>query len=67
VTKDHAKEIIEEILRVFEVFMHIQQHDIDVSISIGAAIIAEDSINSVQRSMMLAKKQGRRRADVSQI
>jgi diguanylate cyclase (GGDEF)-like protein len=67
VTKDHAKEIIGEILRVFEVPMHIQQYDIDVSISIGAAIIADDSINRVQQSMVNAKHQGRRRADVSQI
>jgi AraC family transcriptional regulator len=67
VTKDHAKEIIEEILLAFEVPMHIQQQDIDVSISIGTALIAEDSIPRVQNSMLLAKKQGRKRADVSQI
>lgn len=67
VTKDHAKEIIEEILRAFETPMHIQQYDIDVSISIGTALIAEDSIPRVQNSMLLAKKQGRRRADTSQI
>jgi len=67
VTKDHAKEIIEEILRAFETPMHIQPHDIDVSISIGTALIAEDSIPRVQNSMLLAKNQGRRRADTSQI
>ena len=67
VTKDHAKEVIEEILQAFEIPMQIQQHVIDVSISIGTAIIANDSINNVQRSMLLAKKQGRKRADTSQI
>ena len=67
ITKDHAKEIIEEILKVFESVMHIQQHDIDVSISIGTAIIADESIPRAQSSMHLAKKQGRRRADISQI
>lgn len=67
VTKGNAKEIVEEILRVFEYPMHIQQHNIDVSISIGTAIIADDSINKAQRSMLKAKQQGKKRADLSNI
>jgi diguanylate cyclase (GGDEF)-like protein len=67
VTQSHAKEITDEILKAFETPLTIQQQDIDVSISIGTAIIAEDSISRVQNSMLLAKKQGRRRADVSNI
>jgi diguanylate cyclase (GGDEF)-like protein len=67
VTQSHAKEITDEILKAFETPLNIQQQDIDVSISIGTAIIAEDSISRVQNSMLLAKKQGRRRADVSNI
>lgn len=67
VTRDHAKEIIEKILWAFESPMHFQQHEVDVSISIGTALIAEDSIPRAQNSMLLAKKQGRKRADVSQI
>ena len=67
VTKDHATEIIEKILRSFESPLDILQHQITVSISIGTAIIGEDSINRVQHSMYQAKRQGRKRADVSQI
>jgi diguanylate cyclase (GGDEF)-like protein len=67
VTRNHPKEIIEKILRAFESPMHFQQHEVDVSISIGTALIAEDSIPRAQNSMLLAKKQGRKRADVSQI
>ena len=65
--KDHAKEIIDEILKTFERPMHIQQQDIEVSISIGTAIIGDDSINRVQNSMLQAKRQGRKQADLSNI
>lgn len=67
VTNDNAKEVVDEILKAFETPMHIQQHSVDVSISIGTAIIADDSINRVQNSMFQAKRDGRRRADVSSI
>jgi diguanylate cyclase (GGDEF)-like protein len=67
ITKNHTKDIIDEILRAFDHPMHIQQQEINVSISIGTAIIADDSINRVQHSMLEAKRQGRRRADVSKI
>lgn len=67
VTNDNAKEIVDEILKAFEIPMNIQQHSIDVYISIGTAIIADDSINTVQRSMLKAKSQGRKRADLSNI
>ena len=55
VTSDNAKEVVDEILKAFEIPLHIQQHSIEVSISIGTAIIADDSINKVQRSMLNAK------------
>ena len=67
ITKEHAKEIIEEILKAFESPMFIQQQDIDVSISIGTALIGDDPINDVQRSMLHAKSEGRKRADFSNL
>jgi AraC family transcriptional regulator len=67
ITKEHAKEIIVEILKAFEIPMLIQQQDIDVSISIGTALIEDDPIQDVRHSMLKAKSKGRRRADFSNL
>ncbi|PKM65226.1 MAG: hypothetical protein CVU94_08800 [Firmicutes bacterium HGW-Firmicutes-19] len=67
ITTEHAKEIIVEILKAFEIPMLIQQQDIDVSISIGTALIEDDPIQDVRHSMLKAKSKGRRRADFSNL
>lgn len=67
ITHHHAKEIIHEILNAFTQPMLISGHSIALSISIGTAIIGDESIRRVQHSMFTAKKLGRKQADTSSL
>jgi AraC family transcriptional regulator len=67
VTKQHGKEISDKILHAFSIPMDISGQQINVSISIGTAIIGDDSINRAQKSMLVAKQNGRKQVDLSDI
>ena len=67
IAKDSAKQITADILKAFELPLAIADQLIPVSISIGTAIIGDQSIRRVQESMFTAKKHGRKQAETSSI